>query len=175
MLTKITPPKLRRKFLIRKRLFDCLDKADHESAIWIAGPAGSGKTSLIVSYLKETRIPAIWYQVDAGDRDPSSFFYYLNQAAAPLLESPKPPLPLLTPEYLMNLDTFIVGYFENLFQRLKSPRWIVLDNFQEIANDSPLVQRIASVIARIPSHFKLVLISRHDPLPSMARLRANQM
>jgi ATP/maltotriose-dependent transcriptional regulator MalT/DNA-binding SARP family transcriptional activator len=175
MLTKLTPPKLMRNVLIRQRLFKRLDTAEHEAAIWLAGPAGSGKTSLMVSYLKEKRIPAIWYQIDPGDSDPANFFYYLNQAVTPLLSPPTPPLPLLTPEYAISLETFIAGYVEMLFRRLKPPRWIVLDNFQEISNDAALIQHMAGVIARTPADFKLVLISRHDPPPGMARLRANRV
>ncbi|WP_319524345.1 BTAD domain-containing putative transcriptional regulator [uncultured Desulfosarcina sp.] len=175
MLTKVTAPKLKKNLLIRKRLFKRLDKADNESAIWLAGPAGSGKTSLIASYLSEKRIPASWYQIDPGDNDISNFFYYLNQAAAPLLNPKNPPLPLLTPEYSTGVDTFVATYFERLFQRLQPPRWLVLDNFQEIQNNSSLAQRLASIIASIPSEFKLVVISRHNPWPSMARLRANQV
>lgn len=75
MLTKVTAPKLKKNLLTRERLFDCLDQADHESAIWLAGPAGSGKTSLIAGYLKQRQFPAIWYQIDSGDNDISNFFY----------------------------------------------------------------------------------------------------
>ncbi len=175
MLNKVTAPKLKKKLLIREQLFDHIDKADNESAIWLAGPAGSGKTSLVASYLNEKQIPAIWYQIDSGDNDISSFFYYLNQAVTPLLTPPNPPLPLLTPEYAMGVDTFISHYFESLFQRLQPPKWLVLDNFQDIPDDSLLVQRIARIIETIPLAFKLVVISRHNPPPVTARLRANQI
>ena len=175
MLTKVTAPKLKKNVLIRKGLFKCLDKVEDESVIWLAGPAGSGKTSLIASYLNERCIPAIWYQIDSGDNDISSFFYYLNQAVTPLLNPLNPPLPFLTPEYSMHVDTFVVHYFESLFQRLQRPKWLVLDNFQEISDDSLLVQRVADIIVTIPAGFKLVLISRHNPLPETARLRANQV
>jgi LuxR family transcriptional regulator, maltose regulon positive regulatory protein len=175
MRTKVTAPKLKKNLLTRERLFDRLDQADHESAIWLTGPAGSGKTSLIVGYLKQKQIPAIWYQIDSGDNDISNFFYYLNQAVSPLLNPQNPPLPLLTPEYSMGVDTFVIHYFERLFQRLQPPRWMVLDNFQEIQDDSPLAQRLAGIIENIPSGFKLVVISRHNPWPGMARLRVNQV
>lgn len=175
MLTKITPPTLRKNVLIRKQLFKNLDNADHESAIWIAGPAGSGKTSLVANYLNEKRIPAIWYQIDSGDNDISNFFYYLNQVVAPKLKSKHPPLPLLTPEYLMSIEKFTFQYFEKLYQRLQPPRWMVLDNFQEIPNDSLLAQLLTGIISKIPLGFKLVVISRQAPPQSMARLIVNQV
>ncbi len=175
MLTKITPPTLKKNVLIRKQLFKRLENADHESAIWLTGPAGSGKTSLVASYLNEKRIPAIWYQIDSGDNDISNFFYYLNQVVAPQLKPKHPPLPLLTPEYLMSIEKFTFQYFEKLYQRLQPPRWIILDNFQEIPNDSPLAQLLSGIISKIPLGFKLVVISRHDSPQSMARLIANQV
>jgi ATP/maltotriose-dependent transcriptional regulator MalT len=45
--------------------------------IWIAGPAGCGKTTLVSSYLEARGIPCLWDQIDQGDADPATFFYYL--------------------------------------------------------------------------------------------------
>ena len=82
----------------RKRLFHLLDsiREDHP-VIWISAPAGSGKTSLAASYLQERRLPVLWYQVDSGDGDIASFFYYMGIAAKKAAPHYKKPLPVLTP------------------------------------------------------------------------------
>lgn len=49
-LAKLTRPNLEGIFL-RKRLFRRLDQALMRPVIFITGPAGSGKTSLVTSYL----------------------------------------------------------------------------------------------------------------------------
>jgi ATP/maltotriose-dependent transcriptional regulator MalT len=68
-LNKIAPPRINR-VIPRRRLFDLLVQYDHQpTAVWIAGPAGSGKTSLMAGYLAAQELRAIWYQVDAGDAE----------------------------------------------------------------------------------------------------------
>jgi predicted phosphodiesterase len=46
------------------------------------------------------------------------------------------PLPLLTPEYLPGLPIFTKRYFENLYNRLKTPFVIVFDNYHDVPIDS---------------------------------------
>ena len=72
--------------LKRKRLFSLFDEDGSHSLIWICGPAGYGKTTLISSYIEHKKTPCIWYQWDSNDKDPATFFYYMNQAC--LKETP---------------------------------------------------------------------------------------
>jgi len=66
-LAKLTRPKLY-SAIPRARLFQPLDQAREHAAIWMCGPPGAGKTTLVVSYVSEPEIPSLWYQVDSGDR-----------------------------------------------------------------------------------------------------------
>src|SRR4030042_1692429 len=104
--------------LLRERLFTLLDRKRQRPVIWVSGPPGSGKTTLITSYLEARQIPCLWYQVDSGDADPATFFYYLSQAAKQAAPREKKTLPLLTREYLQGISTFATRHFENLFGRL---------------------------------------------------------
>jgi ATP/maltotriose-dependent transcriptional regulator MalT len=102
----------------RNRLFVLLDRMRKQPVIWISGPPGCGKTTLIASYLQTRKIPCLWYQIDEGDADPATFFYYLGQAAKRAAPRKKKNPPLLTPEYLQGISTFTFRYFEELYSRL---------------------------------------------------------
>src|SRR4249920_3039068 len=105
-LAKLSRPRLY-DALPRNRLFRLLDEARRHPLIWVAAPPGAGKTTLVASYLESRKLPGIWYQVDSGDSDPATFFYYLGLAASSLPSTNKrSALPLLTPEYLLDVPGF---------------------------------------------------------------------
>ncbi|MDH4258545.1 MAG: hypothetical protein OEV50_07000, partial [Candidatus Aminicenantes bacterium] len=171
-MSKITRPLLTKVFP-RKRLFDLLDNMRKQPVIWVAGPPGCGKTTLVASYLDARKLPCLWYQVDPGDADPATFFYYLGLAAKKAAPRKRKPLPLLTPEYLEGISTFTLRYFENLCDRLKIPFALVFDNYHEVQDNSPLPEVILNGLSRIPEGINVILISRSEPPPALIRLRAN--
>ena len=148
-MSKVTPPILTGVFP-RKRLFDLLDRMRERPVIWIAGPPGCGKTTLVSSYLDARKLPCLWYQVDPGDADPATLFYYLGLTAREAAPRKRKPLPLLTPEYRQGMSAFILRYFEDLFARLKIPSIVVFDNYQEIPEDAPFHEIIINGLSRIP-------------------------
>jgi len=77
---KLTRP-CSRGVLPRGRLFDLIERGRRQKVIWISGPAGSGKTTLAASYFDSQQAPCLWYQLDEGDADLTTFFYYLGLAA----------------------------------------------------------------------------------------------
>ena len=161
--------------LPRKRLFCLLDQMRKQSAIWVSGPAGCGKTTLVNSYLEDRRIPCLWYQVDEGDADLATFFYYLGQAAKRAAPRKRTPLPLLTPEYLQDIPAFTRCYFEKLYELLKIPSVVVFDNYQEAPGESPFHEAILKGLSDLPPGINALLISRSDPPSALIRLRANHL
>ena len=172
-ISKITKPKISRVYL-RQRLFRLLDHAREKPVVWINGPAGSGKTTLISSYLDSRKLPCIWYQLDERDSDIATFFYYMGLAGKKAAPRRRKSLPLLTPEYLLGIPTFSKRYFEELYSWIKPPFAIVLDNYQEVASDSMFHEVMIEAFNSIPSGIKILVASREEPVPSMARLQATQ-
>lgn len=170
---KITRPGIS-GVLRRERLFRQLDKGRKKPVVWIAGPAGSGKTTLVSSYLEARKLPCLWYQVDGGDSDIAGFFYYMGLAATKAAPLYRKPLPILSPEYLQGLNIFAIRFFENLYQRLKKPFVLVFDNYQEVSPDSRLHELIKEGLAILPDHINVIIISRSEPLKPFVRLRANK-
>lgn len=151
-----------------------MDRIWKQPVTWVSGPPGCGKTTLVASYIQARKIPCLWYQIDAGDSDPATFFYYLGQAAKRASPRFRKPLPLLTPEYLQGLSIFTLRYFENLSDRLKIPSVLVFDNYQDIPSESPFHEIILNGLSRIPEGINVILVSRENPPPSLIRLHANQ-
>ena len=173
MANKISPISIG-DVLERDRLFALLRQDSPTNAFWISGPGGSGKTTLIASFLKNEERPCLWYQVDALDGDLATFFYYFGKAASSLMVSADPPMPLLTPEYLPNIEVFTLRYFETLFQRIEPNSWLIFDNFQEAPDEAALAQLLAIAVKQLPPHITIVFISRSDLPPVMARFIANR-
>jgi LuxR family maltose regulon positive regulatory protein len=172
-LAKLTRPRLHGA-VPRERLFSRLDEARSRSAICVVGPPGAGKTTLVASWLDARGIPGIWYQVDPGDEDIATFFYYLGRAAAPFSELSSWTLPVLTPEYLHDVFSFARRFFRELFARLPSSATLVLDNYQEVAPGSVFHQVVVEAVSEVPAGSTLIAISRADPPSNYARLIANE-
>ena len=173
-LAKLSRPRLY-DALPRTRLFRLLDEARQHPLIWVAAPPGAGKTTLIASYLESRKLSGIWYQVDSGDADPATFFYYLGLAVKALPGANKrSTLPLLTPEYLLDVPGFARRYLREIFGRLPRPSALVLDNFQEIAEDSPLHAALSEGFGEIPDGVLVTVISRVDAPAPYSRYSANR-
>ena len=168
---KLTPPRPVRLYP-RTRLFDLLDRLrqDHR-VIWVSAPGGAGKTSLAASYLAARKLPTLWYQVDAGDGDVASFFYYMGLAAQRAAPRHKTALPLLTPEYLGDVPTFTRNFFRELYRRLPRNSALVLDNYQDAPEDSLLHDVLHTAMSEIPEGINLLVLSRIEPPAVLARLR----
>lgn len=145
--------------------------------------------------------PCLWYQIDEGEADIATFFHYLRLAASNINPRKGQSLPLLTFEYLQSVNVFARGWFEKLFdiitaqkpknkpkgkptgtamqadktkpQAITSHNCIVLDNYQDVPEDSALHDMLAKGFEIIPEGINLVIISRSEPHPAFSRLKAN--
>jgi LuxR family maltose regulon positive regulatory protein len=153
----------------RRRLFRLLDERMQHPVVWVEGPPGAGKTALVASYLESRRYGVLWYQLDPGDSDPSTFFYYLGLTAP----SRKTRLPVLSPEYLANLEGFTRRFFREFFSRLTPRTVVVFDNYQEVPESSAIHKLICVALGEIPEDVNVIAISRTSPPAEIAVLQAN--
>lgn len=157
-LAKLTRPRLHRP-VRRERLFRLLDKRIRKPVVWVSGPPGAGKSTLVASYLESRKLETWWLQVDEGDLDPAAFFYYLNALARRIAPRKRAALPYLTQEYLADLAGFARRYFRSFFALLTGQAVLVLDNCQDAASES-FHEILRAASTELPDAVTLILISR---------------
>jgi LuxR family maltose regulon positive regulatory protein len=141
----------------------------------ISAPAGFGKTTLLVEWLKgraDGGQSVAWVSLDEGDNDPVRFLSYLvaalgrsvgegfGEGVLAALRSPEPP----------RMEA-VLGAFVNELADLPGEVGVVLDDYHVI--DSQSVHRIVSfLLERLPEVAHIVISGRVDPPLPLARLRA---
>src|SRR5882672_6556072 len=175
-LAKFSRPRLY-DVLRRERLFARLDAAREHPIVFIAGPPGAGKSTLIASYVETRKAPGIWFQADAGDADPGTFFHYLTLAAADVVRAGSKALdalPRFGPEYCAELAPFTRRFLRAFFALFPPRSILVIDNFHEAPADAAWRHAFSEGLRELPDGLNLVFVSRMPPPPEMARFIADQ-
>lgn len=156
--------------LPRERLFTALDAMRRARMLWVHGPPGCGKTSLVSSYLDARASNGIWYQIDAGDVDPASLCLYLADA----INGSGQRLPMFTADSRSEPQAFARHYFSRLFEALEPPFLLVFDNYHEIGADGAVHAMLREAVAELPADGCVLVISRTPPPAAFIRMRANR-
>ena len=170
---KLSRPRLA-KAVLRERLFAKLEGGAHGPVVWVWGPPGSGKTALVASYVEARGLDPLWYQVDSGDADLATFFFYLREGLRTRSPRNGGRLPLLTPEYLGDIAGFCRRFFRRFFAALGPAGVVVLDNLHEAEGSPPFVEILCHAVAEVPPGVRVILISRSRPYADLARPLANR-
>src|SRR5215207_4993055 len=173
--TKLRPSQARPELVARPRLTAKLERESGRKLTLISAPAGFGKTTLLVEWLKgraDGDHSVAWVSLDEGDNDPVRFLSYLvcrlllaeekafGEGILAALRSPGPP----------RMEA-VLGAFVNELVDLQGEVAVVLDDYHVI--DSESVHRIVSfLLERLPEGAHLVISGRVDPPLPLARLRA---
>jgi LuxR family maltose regulon positive regulatory protein len=160
--TKLNRPAIGTNCVDRPRLISRLDEALKGRVTLVSAPAGYGKTTLVLQWLGQRRIPAAWFAVDEMDSDPDRFLGYAVAAVrtvAPdfgsdivrLLSSPRLP----PPEYLA--DAMV-----NELVALNRPLVIVLDDYHRLTSKTAH-EILTRVLQYLPRKLHVLLLTRKDP------------
>lgn len=158
----------------RERLFARLDAENQRPLLWVDGPAGAGKTALVSSYLAKRKLPALWYRVDDADVDIPTAVSYLARGASAITRKRRCALPLLTPEYLSDLPSFMRRFFRLFFEALPERAVLVFDSM-ESAPGGALHELLRSAVAELQPGQRLVVTAREAPPGALAHLQAKGM
>jgi LuxR family maltose regulon positive regulatory protein len=137
----------------------------------VSAPAGSGKTTLVTSWLKHIDLPAAWLSLDEADNDLLRFLTYLaaafqqvdQQIGASLLSAlQSPQLPAIERVLTALLNEIALW---------TDPLILVLDDIH-LLTETAVLEVMEFLLRHQPSQLHLVLTTREDPALPLARLRA---
>jgi LuxR family transcriptional regulator, maltose regulon positive regulatory protein len=154
--------------ILRRGLFGLLEEA--ERVTLVSAPAGSGKTSLVQSWISATGLAdrTAWVSVGRGERDPQTFWLSVLDA----LRATRPGSRLvreLTAAPGLDGATVVQRLREDL-RSLREPLWLVIDDLHELEADDavgPLEVLLSAPLAQL----RFVLLTRVDVRLGLHRLR----
>lgn len=160
--TKLKIPAPRKNYVVRKVLFETLSQCADMSVIFLRGGAGTGKTTLLSSFIHETGLKNIcWVSLDAGNSNVYSFWLYFTAAISSFWEDGESFLTLMrsNPDasHMENLLTILINRICG-----DEDYYMVLDDIHCI-QDAALIRTFEFFIGAMPSNFHLFMLSREDP------------
>ena len=161
---KLRPPRLLR-VVARERLHAWLDARREATAIWLCGPPGAGKTTLVAAYLQARSQSSLWYRFDADDNDLGRVFAMLGQAVDAL--QPRVRRPPFLAEHLARPKEFARTWFRSVFTALHTPVVVVFDNIEQ-ATLALLAELLAVAVEEAPPGVMLIVTARQAPPPALS-------
>ncbi|HEX3025677.1 MAG TPA: LuxR C-terminal-related transcriptional regulator, partial [Clostridia bacterium] len=152
----------RRNYVVRKALYDKLMQCADMGVIFVRGGAGTGKTTLLSSFIRETGLKNVgWLSLDASNTNVYSFWLYFTAAVNTFLEDDDGFLTLMR----SNMDaSHMESLLTILINRLcgEQDYYLVLDDVHCL-NDAALIRTFEYFISAMPENFHLFMLSREEP------------
>jgi LuxR family maltose regulon positive regulatory protein len=169
MIAKLDVPEPDPRTLLRPRLVDRVSAGVAGRMTVVCAPAGTGKTTLLRSWLSSAPAPGpvAWVNLDDGDRQPGVFWAYLltalSRAGVSVTGVERPDRPdRLDPSFLVRLSAALYGRPE--------PAVVVLDDADVLA-DVPVFGQLDFLIRHTGAALRLVVLTRADPVMQLPRYR----
>jgi LuxR family maltose regulon positive regulatory protein len=162
--TKLVIPPLRGNVVHRPRLIEKLNAVLDKKMCLVSAPAGYGKSTLLLDWIRNLDIPVAWFSIDIQDNDLSLYYSCFLQAIqgrfpkfgnslSNLLQSSQPP----------TFGTIITNLINELYQ-LNSELIIILDDFHLIQSQN-ILDSMSLLLDNLPANNHIVIASRtHLPL-----------
>jgi len=173
LATKLFVPPARANAVARPQLIQTIQSGVRtpEHFVLLAGPAGSGKTSLLSEFAAGLNQRVAWISLEEADDDPNRFWTYVvaacgsvqrqvGKSALALLASPQPLPDEAVPTQIIN----DLAYSDQ-------PLVLVLDDFHQI-QDRSIHAGLLYLLDHLPASLHIIISTRADPPWPLARFRA---
>ncbi len=168
--TKLHKPQLPDSVISRVEL---LKDSYRASVILVSAQAGSGKSTIISSWLSEQNKSYSWYALDEWDNDLTQFFAVLIAGIKSIDEQASERLEQLLDTYQsIGFEAFLKALIHQL-HAIGHPFILVFDDYHVIRNNQ-IHHVLRTILEHMPRLMQLVLITREDPSLPLAKLRAGK-
>ncbi len=157
--TKYILPEVNPFLISRKRLSQKLDEAFQYKLTIVSAPAGYGKTTAVLDWIKSRKIPAAWYSIDRNDGDPETFWRYVIAALSHAY--PKTNFTGISADRELTASNLAIGLLIDKLYGIPGDAVMVLDDFHLIENET-IFQALAFFFKNVPVHFHMVLLTRKN-------------
>lgn len=170
IVAKLRCPPLRPGMVDRPLLIGRLAPDDYRPIVSVIAPPGYGKSTLLSQWAERSRQPFAWVTAGEPDNDPKVLLAYVAEALdeiEPIDERVFDALASPT----SSVPGSVMPRLGSAFASMSSPVVLVLDDVHVLRNRECL--SALSVLAdHVPAGSRLVVAGRANPLPRVARLRA---
>ena len=164
-ISKITPPHLS-DILSRPRLLNLLENNKHKKLILVLGQAAQGKTTLVASYAKMSKIPTAWINLSNEDSDPVDLYHSIVQSLQYVfIDVDLSRLflyPLGTSEPRSEVPLYR-DWIRFIFENISNPVQIVFDDLHRLSPNSSAFRFLQILIEDSPANIHLIMLSREIP------------
>jgi LuxR family transcriptional regulator, maltose regulon positive regulatory protein len=173
LASKLFIPPLRPSLVPRPRLVQVLNEglSTKRRLTLISAPAGFGKTTLVVDWLKQIDLPVAWLSLEEADNNLPRFLTYLAAAFQQVDEEIGAPLrsAIQSPQ-LPVMEKLLTGLLNEIGMRT-DPLILVLDDVH-LLSEAAIWEGIEFLLHHQPPQLHMLLTTREDPDLPLARLRA---
>ncbi|MBT1258366.1 hypothetical protein KHP11_28320 [Rhodococcus erythropolis] len=162
---RTTAPGLPDGVVERPRLFRLLDNSLAYPLVTVTGPAGWGKTQLLVSWIRSrhSSLDAAWLSVDRSDTDPRIFWPALMTAISHVRQT--------ISDTEAPVDT--IGPVREALVGLAAPLILVIDDVH-LLEGTVVESQLASLVHMLPPGIRVFLSGQYLPALPLAKLRVEQ-
>ncbi|NCC31747.1 MAG: hypothetical protein EOM24_06925, partial [Chloroflexia bacterium] len=172
--TKLSSPRIPNRLVERLRLLAELGEPLARRLTLVVAPAGFGKTTFVIQWLAQSGMPYAWLALDAEDNAVKRFWCYLIAAIQQVFPASCSETAALLGSQQMPPGRELAATLANDLADLPTSLAVVLDNFHQIA-DQNLHDALIWLVAYLPDHVQLVVISRTSPPWVLGRLRGRAL
>jgi ATP/maltotriose-dependent transcriptional regulator MalT len=164
-ISKISPPYLP-PILYRSRLLDLLKKNEDKKLILILGQAAQGKTTLVASYVKSSKITSGWLNLDQSDSDPVNLYHLIIQSLQHVLKEID--LSVLLPGSAGTMSSIsAISLFREgadfISKNVPNSIHLVFDGLDRLFQDALPFQCLQVLMENLSPNVHFIMLSRGTP------------